>query len=180
MQPVTHGRGTEILASTDRTAGQLSDGMISWKARGEKSGFGERSRNFDISRLGGHWVTRLQQQPEQLTIVSRIRQQQNNRTQTPHDTQTSTPANINVLRQPTTPRDKSGRKYNSRFATLWWRVSGRPFVKRFVLCYQTVVLSVCLSVCLSVFLILPTVCPQYTNDTERSRRHLASAQATFC
>jgi len=28
-------------------------------------------------------------------------------------------------------------------------VFGPPFVKRFVLCYRTVVLSVCLSVCLS-------------------------------
>jgi len=32
-------------------------------------------------------------------------------------------------------------------------VFGRPFVKRFALCYQTVVLSVCLSVCLSVTLV---------------------------
>jgi len=29
---------------------------------------------------------------------------------------------------------------------------GRPFVKRFALCYRTVVLSVCLSVCLSLCL----------------------------
>jgi len=32
-------------------------------------------------------------------------------------------------------------------------VIGRPFVKRFALCYRTVVLSVCLSVCLSVTLV---------------------------
>jgi len=29
-------------------------------------------------------------------------------------------------------------------------ISGRPFVKRFALCYRTVDLSACLSVCLSV------------------------------
>jgi len=32
-------------------------------------------------------------------------------------------------------------------------VFGRPFVKRFALCYQTVVLSACLSVCLSVMFV---------------------------
>ena len=32
---------------------------------------------------------------------------------------------------------------------------GRPFIKRFALCYRTIVLSVCLSVCLYVWYVCP-------------------------
>jgi len=39
-------------------------------------------------------------------------------------------------------------------------VVGRPFVKRFALCYQTVVCPVCLSVCLSVLSVTSAYCGQ--------------------